>query len=214
MAGYDSLYFGKVIRDSDIINKSDTRPYNRVKVLIVGHTSAENEFFRQPLGKNNPSTLSKQVLDVVDKELYAYVLLPVSGSGAGVTYNAAKDLISVSDTGDIEDLDGKPPAEAYFDVSDNFIGGMGSSTAGVNPYATAYSPDNRSNAFKGMMSLPSVGTTVVVSFMNGVRGMPIMIGVLPSAADVDSIHGLGLSEEIYPNYPFAYSNLTEQSEDE
>ena len=45
MAGYDSLYFGKVIRDSDIINKSDTRPYNRVKVLIVGHTSAENEFF-------------------------------------------------------------------------------------------------------------------------------------------------------------------------
>ena len=208
MAGYDSLYFGKVIRDSDIIGKDDTRPYNRVKVLIIGQSSAENENFQQPFGKNNPSTMSRQLLDVIDKELYAYVLLPVSGSGTGATYNAAKDLVSVSDTGDIEDLDGTPPAESYFDVSDSFIGGMGSSTAGVNPYATAYSPDNRSNAFKGMMSLPSVGTTVVVSFMNGVRGMPIIIGILPSAADVDSIHGLGLSEEIYPNYPFAYSNLT------
>jgi hypothetical protein len=57
------------------------------------------------------------------------------------------------------------------------------------------------------MSLPSVGANVVVSFMNGVRGMPIIIGILPSAADVDSIHGMGNSNEIYPNYPFAYSNL-------
>ena len=213
MAGYDSLYFGKVIRDSDIISEGDTRPYNRVKVLIIGQSSAENENFQQPFGKNNPSTMSRPLLDVIDKELYAYVLLPVSGSGTGVTYNAAKDLVSVSDTGDIEDLDGTPPAESYFNVSDNFIGGMGSSTAGVNPYATAYSPDNRSNSFKGMMSLPSVGTTVVVSFMNGVRGMPIIIGILPSAADVDSIHGIGLSEEIYPNYPFAYSNITAPHEE-
>jgi uncharacterized protein involved in type VI secretion and phage assembly len=65
-----------------------------------------------------------------------------------------------------------------------------------------------------MMALPGVGANVVVSFMNGSRGMPIIIGVLPSAADVDSIHGVGLGEEIYPNYPWAYSNLTEQSEDE
>jgi len=214
MAGYDSLYFGKVIRDSDLLNKEDTRPYNRVKVLIVGQASAENENFQQPLGKNNPSTVSKQVLDVVDKELYAYVLQPVAGSGTGTTYNANENLISVSDTGDIKELDGQPPAEAYFNVSDNFIGGMGSSTAGVNPTAGAYAPDNRSNGYKGMMSLPGVGANVVVSFMNGSRGMPIIIGVLPSAADVDSIHGMGLGEEIYPNYPWAYSNLTEQSEDE
>ena len=156
MAGYDSLYFGKVIRDSDLLEAGDKRPYNRVRVLIVGQASAENENFQQPLGKNNPSTVSQQVLDVVDKELYAYVLQPVAGSGSGTTYNANKDLVSVSDTGDIEELAGKPPAEAYFNVSDNFIGGMGSSTAGVNPTAGAYAPDNRSNAYKGMMALPSV----------------------------------------------------------
>lgn len=214
MAGYDSLYFGKVVRDSDLLNAGDTRPYNRVKVLIIGQASAENENFQQPLGSNNPFTMSKQLLDVVDKEVYAYVMQPVTGSGSGTTYNANKDLVSVSDTDDIEELDGTPPAEAYYSITDNFIGGMGSSTAGVNPHASAYSPDNRSNAYKGMMALPGVGANVVVSFLNGVRGMPIIIGVLPSAADVDSIHGLGLGEEIYPNYPFAYSNLTEQSEDE
>ena len=212
MAGYDSLYFGKVIRDSDLLNESDTRPYNRVKVLIVGQASAENENFQQPLGRNNPSTMSSKLLDVIDKELYAYVLQPVAGSGTGTSYNANKDVVSVSDTGDVLDLDGKPPAEAYFNITDNYVGGMGSSSAGVNPYASAYSPDNRSNSYKGMMSLPSVGANVIVSFINGVRGMPIILGVLPSAADVDSIHGLGLGEEMYPNYPFAYSNLKEPNE--
>ncbi len=214
MAGYDSLYFGKVIRDSDLLNVGDKRPYNRVKVLIVGQASAENENFQQPLGKNNPATISSKLLDVVDREVYAYVLQPITGSGSGAHYNADKDIVSVSDTDDIEELDGNPPAEAYFNVTDNYIGGMGSSSAGVNPTASAYSPDNRSNAYKGMMSLPGVGANVVVSFMNGVRGMPIIIGVLPSAADVDSIHGIGLGEEIYPNYPSVYSNIKKQSEDE
>jgi len=207
MAGYDSLYFGKVIRDSDLLNEKDARPYNRVKVLIVGQSSAENEHFLHPLGKNNPARMSDKLLDVIDKELYAYVLQPITGSGTGVSYNATADLVSVSDTGDVKDLDGRPPAEAFFDITDAFVGGIGSGSAGVNPYASAYSPDNRSNAYKGMMSLPGVGANVVVSFMNGVRGMPIIIGVLPSAADVDSIHGMGLGCEIYPNYPFAYSNL-------
>ena len=214
MAGYNSLFFGKVVRDSDLLNAGDTRPYNRVKVLIVGQASAENENFQHPLGSNNPSTISNKLLEVIDKEVYAYVMQPVTGSGSGTTYNANKDIVSVSDTDDIEELNGNPPAEAYHGITDSFVGGMGSSSAGVNTTASAYSPDNRSNAYKGMMALPGVGANVVVSFMNGVRGMPIIIGVLPSAADVDSIHGIGLGEEIYPNYPFAYSNLTEQAEDE
>ena len=42
-------------------------------------------------------------------------------------------------------------------------------------------------------------------------GIPIIVGILPSGADVDSIHGVGLREEIYPNYPVAFSNLTERT---
>lgn len=210
MAGFDSLYIGKVIRDSDLLEANDNRPYNRVRVLIVGQSSIENENFQQPLGSNNPNTISTKLLDVVDKEVYAYVMQPVAGSGTGAVYNAQKDLISVSDTGNIEALNARPPADNYHNATDSFIGG--SSSAGVNPTAHAYSPDNRSNSYKGMMSLPGVGATVVVSFLNASRGMPIIVGVLPTAADVDSIHDVG--NGIYPSYPFAYSNLTEESEDE
>lgn len=210
MAGFDSLYIGKVIRDSDLLQANDERPYNRVRVLIIGQSSIENENFQQPLGSNNPNTISTQLLDVIDKEVYAYVMQPVAGSGSGVTYNAEKDLITVSDMGDIEDLNARPPADFYHNATDSYVGG--SSSAGVNPTAHAYSPDNRSNAYKGMMALPGVGATVVVSFLNGSRGMPIIVGVLPTSADVDSIHDVG--NGIYPNYPFAYSNLTLESENE
>ena len=211
MAGYDSLYFGKVIFDSDMLNEEDKRPYNRVKVLINGVSDITNESFNQPRGKNNPNTISGEGLEIMKQEFYAYVLQPVSGSGSSTRYNANKDILSVSDVGDIEDLNSIPPAESYYNISDGFVGGMGTGTAGVNPMAAAYGPDNRSNAYKGMMSLPGVGSTVVISFMGGKRGMPIIVGVLPSGADIDSIHGVGLIDEIYPNYPVAFSNLTERT---
>jgi len=211
MAGNDSLYFGKVIFNSDMLSEGDKRPYNRVKVLINGISSIVDESFNQPRGKNNPNTISSTGLKVIGEEFYAYVMQPVAGSGSGTSYNANKDIITVSDVGDIEDLNAIPPAESYYAISDGFIGGFGTGSAGVNATAAAYSPDNRSNAYKGMMSLPGVGSTVVVSFMNGKRGIPIIIGVLPSGADVDSIHGIGIRNEIYPNYPVAYSNLTEAS---
>jgi len=211
MAGTDSLYFGKVIFDSDMLSEDDTRPYNRVKVLISGISSVTEESFNQPRGSNNPNTISSDGLRVIEDEFYAYVMQPITGSGSGAKYNANKDILSVSDVGDIEDLDATPPAESYYAISDEFVGGMGTGSAGVNTTAAAYSPDNRSNSFKGMMALPGVGSTVVVSFMNGKRGMPIIIGVVPSGADVDSIHGIGIGDEIYPNYPGPFSNLTEAS---
>lgn len=213
MAGNDSLYLGKVIFDSDLLEEADPRPFNRVKVLILGQSNVENETFNQPRGKNNPNTITSNGLKVIGNEFHAYVMQPVAGSGSGAKYNANKDLLSVSDVGDIEDLDATPPAEAYYGITDNFVGGKSEGTAGVNTTASAYAPDNRSNSYKGMMALPSVGSTVVVSFVNGQRGMPIIIGILPSGADVDAIHGIGMTDEIYPNYPVAYSNLTERSEE-
>ena len=212
MVDYNSLYFGKVIFDTDLLSEADDRPYNRVKVLINGVTGIENESFTQPRGQNNPNRLSNPGLEIVGEEFYAYVLQPVMGNSSGVRYNATKDIVSVNDVGDIDDQAAIPPAEAYHNVTDGYVGGYGTGTAGVNPMAAGYSPDNRSNAYKGMMSLPGVGSSVVVSFMNGKRGMPIIIGVLPSGADVDSIHGVGVKigtdgKEIYPNYPLAFGSL-------
>ena len=62
-----------------------------------------------------------------------------------------------------------------------------------------------------MMALPSVGATVVVSFINNERSMPIVLGVIPSVADVESVNGVGFNEEVYPNYPMAYSNLNNEA---
>lgn len=205
----NNLYIGKVIYDSDLLGKEDTVPKNRVKVYINGITSFGNESFNHPRGKTNERVLSDSALDVVGNEFYAYVMMPILGSGTGAKYNANKDILTVSDTGDIEDLNAQPPAEAYTHVHDGYMGGNSIGTAGVNVTAAAYSPDNRSNAYKGVMSLPGVGSTVVVSFINGTRSMPIILGILPGNADVESIHGVGFREEVFPNYPMAYSNLTE-----
>ena len=39
------------------------------------------------------------------------------------------------------------------------------------------------------------------------REEPIVLGILPGAADINSIAGVGTADEIYPNTPLAYSNL-------
>lgn len=209
----NSLYIGKVIYDSDLLNEGDMVPQNRVKVFITGITPSVSEDFNHPRGITNENIMSTKTLDIAGQEFYAYVMMPVMGSGTGATYNANTDILTVSDTGNSKDLNACPPAEAYSHVHDGYIGGNSIGTAGVNVTANAYSPDNRSNSYKGMMALPSVGATVVVSFINNVRSMPVILGILPSVADVNSIHGVGFREEVFPNYPMAYSNLTSQSEE-
>jgi hypothetical protein len=206
----DTLYIGTVIYDSDLLNADDTRPLNRVKVFVNGVTPNIRESFKQPRGKNNPTTITPNTLDVVGKSVYAYVMQPIIGSGTSARYNANKDVVSVADVGDINDLQSKPPADNYFMISDNYVGGQNTGSAGVNPTAMAYSPDNRSNAYKGMLSLPSVGSVVVIGYLYGEIGSPIILGYLPGLSDVESLHNVG--GNIRPNYPVAYSNLTAQSE--
>tara|TARA_R110002167_G_scaffold172192_5_gene370494 strand:+ start:5076 stop:6281 length:1206 start_codon:yes stop_codon:yes gene_type:complete len=208
---FDSLYIGKVIHDSDLLCKDDTVPQNRVKVFIHGLTPSIEEDFDQPRGKTNENTMSTQALNATGQEFYAHVMMPIMGGGTGAKYNANTDILSVSDTGNITDLNACPPADAYSHTHDGYLGGNSIGTAGVNVTANAYSPDNRSNAYKGMMALPSVGATVVVSFINNERSMPIILGVIPSVADVESVHGVGFNEEVYPNYSMAYSNLNSES---
>lgn len=209
---FNDLYIGKVVYDSDLLMESDTIPKNRVKVYISGITPSGEESFLQPRGATNENTLTEDTLNVVGTDVYAYVMQPVMGSGSGATYNANTDILTVADSGDINDLNAQPPAAAFTHVSDGFVGGNSIGSAGVNVTGMAYSPDNRSNAYKGMMSLPSVGATVLISFLNGQRGTPIILGVVPGTADVASIHGVGLRDEVFPNYPVAYSNLAEISE--
>jgi hypothetical protein len=204
---FNKLYKGKVIFDSDRLKEGDNVPLNRVKVYISGVTPAGTESFKQPRGATNENTITQETLDVVGTETFAWVMQPVMGAGTGATYNANTDILTVADTGDINDLNAQPPAEAYSNICDGFRGGNNIGTAGVNINSNAYSPDNRSNAYKGMLATPRVGATVILSFIHGMREEPIVLGILPGAADINSIAGVGTADEIYPNTPLAYSNL-------
>tara|TARA_R110001599_G_scaffold261583_1_gene462007 strand:- start:1401 stop:2024 length:624 start_codon:yes stop_codon:yes gene_type:complete len=204
---FNKLYKGKVIFDSDRLTEGDTVPLNRVKVYISGVTPAGTESFKQPRGATNENTITQETLDIIGTETYAWVMQPVMGAGTGAKYNANTDILTVADTGDINDLNAQPPAEAYSNICDGFRGGNNIGTAGVNINSSAYSPDNRSNAYKGMLATPRVGATVILSFIHGMREEPIVLGILPGAADINSIAGVGTADEIYPNTPLAYSNL-------
>jgi len=204
---FNKLYKGKVIFDSDRLKEGDNTPLNRVKVYISGVTPAGTESFKQPRGATNENTITQETLDIVGTETYAWVMQPVMGAGTGAKYNANTDILTVADTGDINDLNAQPPAEAYSNICDGFRGGNNIGTAGVNINSNAYGPDNRSNAYKGMLATPRVGATVILSFIHGMREEPIVLGILPGAADINSIAGVGTADEIYPNTPLAYSNL-------
>jgi len=204
---FNKLYKGKVIFDSDRLKEGDNVPLNRVKVYISGVTPAGTESFKQPRGATNENTITQETLDIVGTETYAWVMQPVMGAGTGASYNANTDILTVADTGDINDLNAQPPAVAYSNICDGFRGGNNIGTAGVNINSNAFSPDNRSNAYKGMLATPRVGATVILSFIHGMREEPIVLGILPGAADINSIAGVGTADEIYPNTPLAYSNL-------
>lgn len=205
---YNSIYIGKVIYDTDRLKPEDTRPYGRVYIKILGIDQGDSSF-QASQGSNNPNKLTPEELEIVGQTFPANVMQPVFAGGSGTTYNANKDLIGVQDTDDIEDESSIPPADSFFDISDYYNGATSTVTAGVNTTAYAYSPDNRSNSFKGMLSYPRKDSTVIVSFINGLRGNPIILGYYVGEANFDSIASAG--NGVYPNTPYAYSNFTDAS---
>jgi len=203
----NSLYIGTVLNNSDISDVENTQPKGQVKVLIngVSTTSPGGDEYGFPFGKNIDKTVSPKTKELVDKyELWAYVLSPVTGGGGSLArYNASKDIAFVSDTDFPTNLDDAAPADNYTNIAicDGFAGDD-PSTAGVNPNGCSYTPDNRTNSPKGLFAVPNVGDVVLVSFVNGARGLPVVLGVLHGARSVKSMSGIDV-EDVYPNYPLA-----------
>ena len=203
----NSLYIGTVLNNSDISDVENKQPKGQVKVLIngVSTTSAGGDEYGFPFGKNIDKTVSPKTKELVDKyELWAYVLSPVTGGGGSLArYNASQDIAFVSDTDFPTDLDDTAPADNYTNITicDGFAGDD-PSTAGVNPNGCSYTPDNRTNSPKGLFAMPNVGDVVLVSFVNGARGLPVVLGILHGERSVKSISGIDV-EDVYPNYPLA-----------
>jgi len=205
----NGIYIGKVIYDSDIADTANKRPLNRVKVLIEGKSDTDSAptSYKYPRGSNAGGSITPRTLSLLDKEVYAYVLQPIMSPGTNARYNATTDKISANDSNYPDDPDSRPPAANYgiyggYDgFSQHNIG-----TAGINTTSNAYTPDNRSNAGKGLFALPGVGCTVLVGFLNSKRGLPIVLGCMQGYDSIRSIHGTEM-DGVYPNLPLAYGNI-------
>lgn len=201
----NSLYIGTVLNNSDISDVENKEPQGQVKVLINGisTTSSDGEEFGFPFGKNLDKTVSPKTKELVDNyEIWAYVLSPITGGGGSLArYNASSDLAIVSDNDFPTMLEDPAPAENYtnINISDGFAG-ADPSTAGVNPNANSYTPDNRTNCPKGWFAMPNVGDVVLVSFINSARGLPVVLGTLHGIDSIKSISGTNV-KDVYPNYP-------------
>jgi len=204
----NSLFIGKVLYDSDISDKSNDRPLGRVRVLIEGISMGSNtrEVYKYPLGTNVDSTVSQQTYDLVGQEVWAYVLQPIMGESTVAKYNPSSGIANASDGNYPDKVDATPPSAQYpiGGLSDGFISNS-IGTAGINATGASYYSDNRANSARGLFTVPVVGSTVLVSFINGRRGTPIILGVISSDVGVASVHGAGAN--IYPSYPLAYSNI-------
>ena len=201
----NSLYIGTVLNNSDISDVENKELQGQVKVLINGisTTSSDGEEFGFPFGKNLDKTVSPKTKELVDNyEIWAYVLSPITGGGGSLArYNASSDLAIVSDNDFPTMLEDPAPAENYtnINISDGYAG-TDPSTAGVNPNANSYTPDNRTNCPKGWFAMPNVGDVVLVSFINSARGLPVVLGTLHGIDSIKSISGTNV-KDVYPNYP-------------
>jgi hypothetical protein len=211
------IYKGIVVFDSDINDsKNGKKPGGRVKVRIDGISISNNqpERYRQPRGSNVAGTMKNENIDLVDHhEQWAIVGLPISGENSSARYNAARDITSISDSSDQSILKndknhGFAPGAQFSLMStcDGHSSGPGSiGSAGVNPHGFNYSADLKPNQVKGLMAVPSVGSKVLIQFINGNRNQPVVVGTYYSPEEYDGMYSAG--DGIYPSYPNVYSNV-------
>jgi uncharacterized protein involved in type VI secretion and phage assembly len=98
-----------------------------------------------------------------------------------------------------------PPASMFNTMQfDGFTGGPHHTmSAGVNPYGNCYLTENYSDSGKGMFAIPAINSKVIVAFLNGARGIPVILGKIHSGTEIDQIYAVGTA---YPDYPNIFEN--------
>mgnify|MGYP000856141198 CR=1 FL=1 len=195
---------GTVVASSDISDKQNKEALGRVKVLIRGVSDiAGSESFTNPLGENTTSITTNTSEKLKKHEVWAYVLQPAHGGSLGI-YSVGDDKVNLdsgSAAGNITIAEG--------DHTGPKLGTKDS--AAVNPNNGDFAGEFKNNAVHGTYSIPPVGATVIVQFINGKRGLPIVIGVVHSAKAIASIYAAsdtsvpGSGEDPpRPDYPSEY----------
>lgn len=206
------VFIGTVIANSDISDTRNTQALGRVLVMIRNKSDIDgSEMFSSPYGQNLCSKMSPETLNRLKKtEVWAYVLQPNSG-GAQSSYNPGSDIARPSnDSSDVKSLNKKAPAAGYSGLlaagNDNTDPG----SSAVNTTDNNFAPDNRDGAVKGTFSIPPIGATVAIMFVNGNRGLPVVVGTLMGAEAVNSIHSTDSGAK--PSYPGVTQGIPGPSE--
>ena len=204
------IYLGVVIANSDISDTRNTKALGRVLVMIRGKSDVSgSEVFKNPFGENMCRKMSNQTLERVKRsEVWAYVLQPSTGGAQG-SYSPGYNYTRPSNDGSAQNkADLGAPSNAYQanSVTDGRIGNDNGSS-GINTTANSFTPDNRDGAVKGVFSVPPIGATVAIQFLNGSRSMPVVMGVIHGEESIASIFSTGGVGSPMPDYPGATQGL-------
>lgn len=208
----NTLHIGTVIKNADFANKDAGQYLGRVKVVIPGMTIVGSDIinYKTP-GSNIGGDLNAGAIKKAnDFEIWAYVVAPITGESSASKYNYTKDASSLADGNDMSNFThptNYTTAPAAMFASQNLDGYSGgpsyNMTANVNPYGNCYVTENYSDSGKGMYSMPAVGSKVLIGFINGARGLPIVLGKINSGTEIEQIYGVGTA---YPDYPNIFEN--------
>jgi hypothetical protein len=226
---YHGLYYGTVIRNSDIVYGDTgelTIPAGRVLVKLDGlsFTDKQGEEYNFPFGNNISGSVNSKNLELLEQyEILCDVAHSVIGNdGAGV-YSAKTGDSTISESSDTSiwseaQEHGSAPARMFqSEVSDGYGGEVGNiGTASVNTNALAYASDYRSNQARGSFSLPGVGARVLVQFINGSYTQPVITHVIQSEVSFANMFDAG--GNVYPGIPnaadvYSYNNQIETIQD-
>lgn len=198
-------YIGTVVARSDISDKEHDKALGRVKVLIRNISDIESDInFINPVGENVLTIMDSSTTEKIKKnEVWAYVLQPNHGGSLG-TYNKGTNKVSTNvnaAAGNMSTVAGDHtgPAQGTKDG------------AGVNSTNNDFAGEYKNNAAAGTYSIPPIGATVIIQFINGKRGLPVVMGTIHGAAAIESIYGAqdvgtatGSPDTPKPDYPTEY----------
>lgn len=211
----DSLYIGTVIGNADYAKDASNQYLGRVLVKIPGLTIIDkNKMSYKTAGSNSGGSLNQGVIKKVEEfeKIWAYVLAPIAGESSVGKYNRTKDASSLADGNDMSNFDHPsryttPPASQFTSqmFDGHAQGPAANMSAGVNPYGNCYVTENYSDSGKGMFSMPSINSKVLIGFIHGSRGLPIVLGKINAGSEIEQMHGIGAA---YPDYPGIFENTT------
>lgn len=197
------VYIGTVLSNCEYGDVRNTEVMGRVLVLIRGKTDIEESInFINPFGDNLCGQIPPASLDRIRRsEVWAYVLQPNTGGAPG-SYNPAYNYTKPhSDSDNPTNSRLKAPAAHYGIMIGAGNDGTDIASAAYNTTDSDFAPDNRDGAVKGIFSVPPIGATVAVSFINGKRGLPIVLGTLMGAEGIASVFGAGGEKGPLVDYP-------------